>query len=124
MKNGLRIIVLGYLVRGPLAGMAWHHLQYLMGLTGLGHDVYLLEDSDDYLSCYNPQRHVTDTEPSYGLAFAIPLRVLLAAHPLLLSPVLQITHRAISTLVITKALAHLCFPTRAPPRALNLFETF
>lgn len=66
----LRIIVLGYLVRGPLGGMAWHHLQYLLGLKRLGHDVYFVEDSDDYPSCYDPSRGVTDTDPEYGLRFA------------------------------------------------------
>jgi hypothetical protein len=66
----LRIIVLGYIVRGPLGGLAWHHLQYVMGLAQLGHDVYFLEDSDDYPSCYDPGRHVTDKNPAYGLRFA------------------------------------------------------
>jgi hypothetical protein len=66
----LRIIVLGYLIRGPLGGMAWHHLQYVLGLAQLGHDVYFIEDSDDYASCYDPQRDVMDIDPSYGLAFA------------------------------------------------------
>lgn len=70
MNSRLRIIVLGYIIRGPLGGMAWHHLQYVLGLSHLGHDVYFLEDSDDYPSCYDPQRHVTDTDPSYGLRFA------------------------------------------------------
>ncbi|MCP4408636.1 MAG: glycosyltransferase family 4 protein [Gammaproteobacteria bacterium] len=70
LNSRLRIIVLGYIVRGPLGGMAWHHLQYVLGLAHLGHDVYFLEDSDDYPSCYDPQRHVTDTDPSYGLGFA------------------------------------------------------
>ena len=68
--GGLRIIVLGYIVRGPLGGLAWHHLQYVLGLARLGHDVYFLEDSDDYPSCYDPAREVTDTDPSYGLRFA------------------------------------------------------
>jgi hypothetical protein len=31
--------------------------------------VYFLEDSDDYPSCYDPVRDVTDTDPSYGLDF-------------------------------------------------------
>jgi hypothetical protein len=66
----LRILVLGYIVRGPLGGLAWHHLQYVMGLARLGHDVWFLEDSDDYPACYDPQRNVTDTDPTYGLAFA------------------------------------------------------
>lgn len=66
----LRIVVLGYLVRGPLGGMAWHYLQYAAGLARLGHDVFFLEDSDDYPSCYDPVRNVMDTDPAYGLAFA------------------------------------------------------
>lgn len=66
----LRIVVLGYIVRGPIGGMAWHHLQYVMGLRDLGHDVIFLEDSDDYPSCYDPEKHVTGTDPSYGLGFA------------------------------------------------------
>lgn len=70
MAGGLRIIVLGYVVRGPLGGMVWSNLQYLMGLARLGHDVYFLEDSDDYPSCYDPVRDVVDTDPTYGLSFA------------------------------------------------------
>lgn len=70
MIDRLRIIVLGYMVRGPVGGMAWHHLQYVTGLAALGHEVYFLEDSDDYPSCYDPSRHVTDTDPTYGLGFA------------------------------------------------------
>jgi hypothetical protein len=66
----LRIVVLGYLVRGPWGGMAWHHLQYVLGLARLGHDVYFLEDSDDYPSCYDPVRGVLDCDPTYGLGFA------------------------------------------------------
>src|SRR5688572_32221478 len=66
----LRIVVMGYIVRGPIGGMAWHHLQYVLGLKALGHDVLFLEDSDDYPSCYDPSRHVVDRNPDYGLAFA------------------------------------------------------
>ena len=67
----LRILVLGYLVRGPMGGMAWHHLQYLMGLRDLGHDVWFLEDSGDTeYCCYDPTRDVTDQDPTYGLKFA------------------------------------------------------
>jgi hypothetical protein len=66
----LRIVVLGYFVRGPLGGMVWSNLQYLMGLSNLGHDVFFLEDSDDYPSCYDPEKDTCDTDPSYGLHFA------------------------------------------------------
>ncbi|HWQ90873.1 MAG TPA: hypothetical protein VN673_04325 [Clostridia bacterium] len=76
MKSGsnlngrLRIIALGYIVRWPLGGMVWSNLHFLMGLRDLGHEVYYFEDSDDYASCYDPARCLTDTNPSYGLSFA------------------------------------------------------
>ena len=66
----MNIIVLGYIVRGPIGGLAWHHLQYVIGLANMGHNVYFFEDSDDYPSCYDPDRYVTDTNPGYGLEFA------------------------------------------------------
>ena len=66
----IRIVVLGYVVRGPIGGMAWHHLNYVRGLADLGHEVLFLEDSDDYPSCYDPSRFVTDCDPAYGLGFA------------------------------------------------------
>ena len=65
----MRIIVLGYIIRGPLGGLAWHHLQYVLGLSRLGHDVYFFEDSDDYPSCYNPTTNSMQVDPSYGLGF-------------------------------------------------------
>lgn len=71
INEKLRIIVLGYIVRGPMGGMAWHYLQYVLGLKALGHDVYFVEDSDDTpWCCYDPQRGVTDSNPAYGLKFA------------------------------------------------------
>jgi hypothetical protein len=70
LPERLRIVVLGYVVRGPLAGYAWHHIQYVLGLRDLGHDVYFIEDSDDYPSCYDPIRNVTDADATYGLEFA------------------------------------------------------
>lgn len=69
-QSRLRIIILGYIVRGPLGGMAWSDLHYMMGLASLGHDVYFVEDSDDYPSCYDPVKGIMDTDPTYGLKFA------------------------------------------------------
>src|SRR5262245_17757600 len=66
----LRVAVLGYIVRGPVGGMAWHHLQYVLGLVRLGHDVRFVEDSDDYPGCYDPARGVVDEDATYGLRFA------------------------------------------------------
>jgi len=66
----VRIVVLGYMVRGPVGGMAWSDLHYLLGLRALGHDVVFLEDSDDYPACYDPTTGMTGIDPSYGLRYA------------------------------------------------------
>lgn len=66
----LRILVLGYVVRRPLGGGTWCTLQWTLGLHRLGHDVYFLEDSEDYPCCYDPSRHLTDTDPTFGLDYA------------------------------------------------------
>ncbi len=66
----MRVLVLGYIVRGPLAGYAWHHVQYVIGLKRLGFDVWYFEDSEDWPSCYDPRRNLTDSDPTYGLHFA------------------------------------------------------
>jgi len=65
----LRVIVLGYIVRGPLGGLVWHHLQYVLGLLELGYDAWFIEDSEDYPACYDPRTDSLGTDPSYGLEF-------------------------------------------------------
>jgi hypothetical protein len=64
-----KIVIAGYIVGGPLGGLVWHHLQYVVGLHAMGHQVLFVEDSDDYPSCYNPQTNQLSTDPSYGLTF-------------------------------------------------------
>jgi hypothetical protein len=66
----MRVIVAGYLVRGPLGGMAWHHLQYVLGLARLGHEAIFLEESEDYPACWDPDIEQMTTDPSFGLRFA------------------------------------------------------
>jgi len=70
MDSRLRILVLGYIVRRPLGGGTWPTLQYALGLKRLGHDVWFLEDSEDYPCCYDPSRHVPDEDPTFGLNYA------------------------------------------------------
>jgi hypothetical protein len=65
----MRIVVLGYIVRGPYGGLVWHHLQYVLGLRDLGHEVLFVEDSDDYPSCSVPTNPELICDPSYGLRF-------------------------------------------------------
>ena len=69
----LRIIVLGYVVRFPLGGLAWHYLQYVLGLARLGHEVWYLEDccyfeEDNEVWTYDPEQDTYD-DPAYGLRF-------------------------------------------------------
>jgi len=69
-ESQLKIVVLGYIVRGPLGGLSWHHLQYILGLSQLGHDVYFLEDSGDYEgSCYDPIQKINTSDPTNGLRY-------------------------------------------------------
>lgn len=65
----LRIVVLGYVVRAPLGGLTWHYLQYVIGLARLGHEVLYVEDSGDYVSCYDPGSDSMTTDPSVGLDY-------------------------------------------------------
>jgi hypothetical protein len=70
----LRILVLGYMIRMPLGGLAWHYLQYVLGLADLGHDVYYLEDScffeDDESSWfYSPATGEMGDDAAPGMRF-------------------------------------------------------
>lgn len=72
-NTSLRIVVLGYLIRGPLGGLVWHHLQYVLGLARLGHDVVFLEDSGDISYCYDPVRDIIGADATYGLRYVTDL---------------------------------------------------
>jgi hypothetical protein len=58
-------------VRGPLGGLAWHYLQYVLGLAQLGHDVWFIEDADDGPSCYDPRSSTMTRDPAFGIEFAV-----------------------------------------------------
>jgi hypothetical protein len=66
MGTGLTIVVGGYIVAYPLGGMTWHHLNYLLGLHELGHEVWFLEDSGSYSYPYNPVAWQTSADSTYG----------------------------------------------------------
>jgi hypothetical protein len=53
MHDGrLRIIVTGLVAQYPLGGVAWDYVQWVLGFARLGHDVYYVEDTDQWP--YNP----------------------------------------------------------------------
>jgi hypothetical protein len=66
----LRVVVMGWLIRGPAGGIAWHYLNYVLGLAELGHDVYYVEDSGDAPVCYDADLMTRSADSSYGLRFA------------------------------------------------------
>ena len=65
----LNILCSGYLVRYPLGGQSWHHLQYLVGFKRLGHDVTFFEHYGWPESCFDPARNIMTSDPSYGVAY-------------------------------------------------------
>ena len=45
----MRIVVTGLIGQHPrLGGITWHYLQFVLGLSRLGHDVYYIEDSGEF----------------------------------------------------------------------------
>ena len=66
---GLRIVCSVHLVRYPLGGHSWHHLQYLIGLARMGHQVTFFENYGWPDSCYDPARNVMTSDPTYGIAY-------------------------------------------------------
>jgi hypothetical protein len=65
----LRILCSGHLVRYPLGGHSWHHLQYLIGLHRLGQEVFFFEDFGWPDSCYDPASNIMTSDPAYGVAY-------------------------------------------------------
>jgi hypothetical protein len=63
------IVVAGYIVCGPIGGLVWHHLQYVLGLQRMGYEVLFVEDSHEYPACYHPVSFQLTEDPSYGLDF-------------------------------------------------------
>jgi len=65
----LKILCSGHLVRHPLGGHTWHHLQYLVGFRRLGCEVAFLEHYGWPDSCYNPATNDMTSDPTYGLTY-------------------------------------------------------
>jgi len=69
----LKIICAGNLIRYPLGGFSWHHLQYVVGFARLGHEVTYVEDYGWADSCYDPARGDMTSDPGYGIAYLVSL---------------------------------------------------
>ena len=66
MTRPLKLVVLGMMGRVPFAGQTWLYLNWLRGLSGLGHDVYYVED--DNVWPYDPGAQTLTDDCSYAAA--------------------------------------------------------
>ena len=74
--SGLRLVVMGMMGRSPFGGQAWLTLNWLLALTGLGHDVWYVED--DTVWPYDPRGNtLTDdlTYPTYLTCLTYPATI-------------------------------------------------
>jgi hypothetical protein len=62
-----RIVVCGYMIRHPVAGMLLAYFHYLLGLHRLGHEVFYFEESGWSGSCYDPVANTCSDDPQPGL---------------------------------------------------------
>lgn len=62
-----RIVVIGTMAFDPYAGMAWMHMQIVVGLLRLGHDVYYFETTSDWP--YDPVREAFVCDTDYALPY-------------------------------------------------------
>ena len=67
MSSKLRVIVTGLIAQYPLGGVTWDYLQYVLGLSQLGHDVYYLEDTG--LWPFNPQEGGVAKDCSFNVDY-------------------------------------------------------
>lgn len=65
----MKILCSGYLVRYPIGGMSWHHLQYLLGFKRFGCEVSYFEHYGWPRSCYDPCKDEMVRKPVYGLDY-------------------------------------------------------
>lgn len=63
-----RIVVASHLVRYPVGGYFSWTLQWLLGFSRLGHDVYLVEKAGWANACFDPSRGIQSDDCSYGTA--------------------------------------------------------
>jgi len=62
------IILTSYMVRHPLGGVMASNLQLIWGFSRLGHDVYVFEPAGYERSCFDPIRHESADDCTYGVA--------------------------------------------------------
>jgi len=64
MARSLRLVVLGMMGRCPFGGQTWLYLNWLRGLSRLGHDVWYVED--DTVWPYDPEKNCVTDDCTYA----------------------------------------------------------
>jgi hypothetical protein len=67
MTSQPTVVVLGFIGRMPVAGVAWQALHYLEGLRRCGSDVYYIEDTGDWP--YDPQQNAITADGRYTVRY-------------------------------------------------------
>jgi hypothetical protein len=67
VSASLRIVVAGMVGAYPVGGVAWDYLQYVIGLSRLGHDVFYHEDT--WIWPYHPLENTRTAVGSYSAGF-------------------------------------------------------
>lgn len=62
-------VVVGFVVKSPVAGMAAYNFHYIAGLRDLGFEVHYVERLNSPDECYDPGRDAFVDDPGYGLAW-------------------------------------------------------
>ncbi len=62
----MKIVVTGLIATYPLGGVAWDYLAYLSGFRRLGHDVFYLEDTGQWL--YDPRAGTFTDDVAFNVA--------------------------------------------------------
>jgi hypothetical protein len=67
MTQRLRIVVSGLIGQYPIGGVTWDYVQYLLGLMQLGHEVFYVEDSEQWP--YHPVEHGCGRDALYNARY-------------------------------------------------------
>src|SRR5574340_1458462 len=63
----MKIVVTGLIAGYPLGGVGWDYLAYVSGFRRLGHEVFYLEDTGQWL--YDPREHTFTDEVGFHAAY-------------------------------------------------------
>src|SRR5512139_1179900 len=66
-NGGMKIVVTGLIASYPLGGVAWDYLAYVSGFRQLGHEVFYLEDTGQWL--YDPRAHTFTDEVGFNASY-------------------------------------------------------